>query len=63
VQCEEWVFDGKAWVPKSGKSNRQIRSCRDLDVFNLGPCGINGYVNRLTLTRISCSMDGVVVIR
>jgi len=36
VQCEEWVFDGKAWVPKSGKRHRQIRSCRDLDVFNLG---------------------------
>jgi hypothetical protein len=33
VQCEEWVFDGKGWVPKSGKGNRQIRSCRDLDVF------------------------------
>jgi hypothetical protein len=35
VQCEEWVFDGKGWVPKSGKGNRQIRSCRDLDVFDL----------------------------
>jgi four helix bundle protein len=35
VQCEEWVFDGEGWVPKSGKGNRQIRSCRDLDVFNL----------------------------
>jgi four helix bundle protein len=29
------VFDGKTWVPKSGKHHRQIRSCRDLDVFNL----------------------------
>ncbi|MEM3794114.1 MAG: four helix bundle protein [Candidatus Bathyarchaeia archaeon] len=36
VQCEEWVFDGKAWVPSSGKHHRQIRSCWDLDVFNLG---------------------------
>jgi four helix bundle protein len=35
MQCEEWVFDGKAWVPKSGKHHRQIHSCRDLDVFNL----------------------------
>lgn len=36
MPCEEWVFDGKAWVPKSGKRRQQIRSCRDLDVFNLG---------------------------
>jgi len=35
MQCEEWVFDGKAWMRKSGKRRQQIRSHRDLDVFNL----------------------------
>lgn len=47
MQCEEWVFDGKAWVPKSGKHHRQIRSCRDLDVFNLG------YTLAMEISRLS----------
>jgi hypothetical protein len=28
------VFDGQAWVSKSGKGDRQIRSPWDLDMFN-----------------------------
>ena len=35
MRCEEWVFNGETWVPKSGKQRKQIRSYRDLDVFNL----------------------------
>jgi four helix bundle protein len=33
--CEVWVFDGEEWRPKEEHERRQIRSHRDLDVFNL----------------------------
>jgi len=35
VGCEPWEFDGEKWVPQSATERRQIRSYRDLDVFNL----------------------------
>ncbi len=36
VGCEPWEFDGERWRPKKDGARRQIRSHRDLDVFNLG---------------------------
>ena len=37
MQCGQWVFDGEKWVPKEARARRQqIRTHRDLDVFNLG---------------------------
>ena len=35
VGCELWRFDGERWVPNNGSDRKQIRSYRDLDVFNL----------------------------
>ena len=35
VGCETWEFDGERWVPEDGGIRKQIRSYRDLDVFNL----------------------------
>jgi four helix bundle protein len=35
LQCEQWVFDGEKWVPEEENPRRQIRSHKDLDVFNL----------------------------
>jgi len=35
VGCEGWGFDGKRWEPQGAAPRKQIRSCRDLDVFNL----------------------------
>ena len=35
VGCEPWRFDGERWVPQDGGTRKQIRSYRDLDVFNL----------------------------
>ena len=46
-RVEEWVFDGGIWKPKSGMRRRQIRSYRDLDVFNLG------YVLAMEIFRVS----------
>jgi four helix bundle protein len=36
LRCERWVFDGEKWVTEEAKARRQIRSHKDLDVFNLG---------------------------
>ena len=33
--CEPWEFGGEKWRPKKEGERRQIRSHRDLDVFNL----------------------------
>lgn len=33
--CEPWVFDGGRWRPEEKCERRQIRSHRDLDVYNL----------------------------
>lgn len=57
---EEWVFEGDSWVPKSGRRGRQIRSYRDLDVFNLGyalALWNNEHVNRPTLWNTSYSVE------
>jgi four helix bundle protein len=35
VGCELWRFDGEQWVPQSAHARKQVRSYRDLDVFNL----------------------------
>lgn len=35
LQCERRVFDDKRWMPEKAGVRRQIRSHRDLDVFNL----------------------------
>jgi len=35
VGCEAWRFDGGRWVPQGTRARKQIRSHRDLDVFNL----------------------------
>lgn len=35
VGCEPWRFDGKRWVSENVGTRKQIRSYRDLDVFNL----------------------------
>jgi four helix bundle protein len=35
LQCERWVFDGEKWVPEEENPRRQIRSHKDLEVFNL----------------------------
>jgi len=35
VGCDPWVFDGEKWVSEDGLTRKQIRSCRDLDVYNL----------------------------
>lgn len=35
VGCEVWVFDGERWVARDATTGKQIRSYRDLDVFNL----------------------------
>jgi len=35
VGCDTWVFDGERWRSKNEGERRQIRSHRDLDVFNL----------------------------
>ena len=34
-QCERWVFDDAKWMLEEAGARRQIRSHRDLDVFNL----------------------------
>jgi len=34
--CEPWEFDGEKWASQNRQSRKQIRSYRDLDVFNLG---------------------------
>jgi len=34
--CETWMFSGEQWKPEKEGERRQIRSHRDLDVFNLG---------------------------
>lgn len=35
LQCEQWMFNGGKWVPKDKKPRRQVRTHKDLDVFNL----------------------------
>ena len=35
VGCDRWEFDGEQWNPSDAHGRRQIRSYRDLDVFNL----------------------------
>ncbi len=35
VGCDMWGFDGEQWVHQGARARRQIRSYRDLDVFNL----------------------------
>ena len=35
VGCEPWRFDGVKWVPQNPRPRKQIRSYRDLDVYNL----------------------------
>lgn len=35
VGCKPWEFDGERWVPQDATTRKQIRSYRDLDVFNL----------------------------
>jgi len=35
VGCDRWKFDGEQWNPSDAHGRRQIRSYRDLDVFNL----------------------------
>ena len=35
VGCETWEFDGERWVSQDATTRRQVRSYRDLDVFNL----------------------------
>ena len=35
VGCELWEFDGERWVSHGTTTRKQIRSYRDLDVFNL----------------------------
>jgi four helix bundle protein len=35
VGCEPWEFDGEKWRPKNQGERRQIRSYKDLDVYNL----------------------------
>jgi four helix bundle protein len=33
--CEPWKFDGEKWIPENPRQRKQIRSYRDLDVYNL----------------------------
>ncbi len=35
VGCELWLFDGQKWVPGDPSPRKEIRSYRDLDVYNL----------------------------
>jgi four helix bundle protein len=35
VGCDAWRFGGRQWVPQGAHARKQIRSYRDLDVFNL----------------------------
>ena len=32
--CEPWIFDGERWQSKRQGERRQIRSYKDLDVYN-----------------------------
>jgi four helix bundle protein len=36
IGCDPWEFNGERWAPQGTTARKQIRSYRDLDVFNLG---------------------------
>ena len=35
VGCDQWEFKEEQWVPQNARARKQIRSYRDLDMFNL----------------------------